>query len=85
MSPRRLYIDNAATSFPKPRCVIDAMVRYATELGVSPWLILPGLIVSGILRAQGNSVVRALCRIGLQKIVQRRRGKWIALRSARKS
>jgi cysteine desulfurase family protein len=33
--PRRLYVDNAATSFPKPRGVIDAMVRYATELGAS--------------------------------------------------
>jgi len=35
MSPRRLYMDNAATSFPKPRAVTDAMVRYATELGAS--------------------------------------------------
>lgn len=35
MSPRRLYLDNAATSFPKPRAVMDAMVRYATELGAS--------------------------------------------------
>lgn len=33
--PRRLYMDNAATSFPKPRQVTDAMVRYATELGAS--------------------------------------------------
>ena len=35
MSPRRLYLDNAATSFPKPKTVIDAMVRYASELGAS--------------------------------------------------
>ena len=35
MSPRRLYLDNAATSFPKPKSVTDAMVRYATELGAS--------------------------------------------------
>jgi cysteine desulfurase family protein len=34
-SPRRLYLDNAATSFPKPRAVTDAMVRYATEFGAS--------------------------------------------------
>jgi selenocysteine lyase/cysteine desulfurase len=34
-APRRLYLDNAATSFPKPRAVTDAMVRYATELGAS--------------------------------------------------
>ncbi len=33
---RRLYMDNAATSFPKPRAVVDAMVRYSTELGASP-------------------------------------------------
>jgi cysteine desulfurase/selenocysteine lyase len=35
MSPRRLYMDNAATSFPKPMTVTDAMVRYAQELGAS--------------------------------------------------
>lgn len=34
--PRRLYMDNAATSFPKPRAVMQAMVRFATELGASP-------------------------------------------------
>lgn len=35
ISPRRLYLDNAATSFPKPAAVMEAMVRYATELGAS--------------------------------------------------
>jgi cysteine desulfurase family protein len=34
-APRRLYLDNAATSFPKPRAVTDAMVHYATEIGAS--------------------------------------------------
>src|SRR3954465_9373205 len=34
-SPRRLYLDNAATTFPKPAAVLDAMQRYATELGAS--------------------------------------------------
>jgi cysteine desulfurase family protein len=34
-SIRRLYMDNAATSFPKPREVVEAMVRYATEVGAS--------------------------------------------------
>jgi len=29
----RLYLDNAATSFPKPQRVHDAMVRYAMEVG----------------------------------------------------
>src|SRR5438270_1778494 len=35
MDARRLYLDNAATSFPKPKAVTDATVRYATELGAS--------------------------------------------------
>jgi cysteine desulfurase/selenocysteine lyase len=29
-------MDNAATSFPKPKAVHDAMARFATELGASP-------------------------------------------------
>lgn len=33
---RRLYLDNAATSFPKPAAVTEAMVRFATEVGASP-------------------------------------------------
>lgn len=36
MAARRLYFDNAATSFPKPHRVHDAMFRYATEVGASP-------------------------------------------------
>jgi len=32
----RIYLDNAATSFPKPAGVQEAMARYATELGASP-------------------------------------------------
>lgn len=32
---KRLYLDNAATSFPKPRQVMEAMARYASELGAS--------------------------------------------------
>jgi cysteine desulfurase / selenocysteine lyase len=33
--PRRLYMDNAATSFPKPRAVHEAMARYASEVGAA--------------------------------------------------
>lgn len=33
---RRIYLDNAATSFPKPPAVLEAMTRFATELGASP-------------------------------------------------
>jgi cysteine desulfurase family protein len=32
---RRYYMDNAATSFPKPQAVTDAMVHYATQVGAS--------------------------------------------------
>jgi cysteine desulfurase / selenocysteine lyase len=35
LKPRRLYMDNAATSFPKPQSVLAAMTRYATEIGAS--------------------------------------------------
>jgi cysteine desulfurase/selenocysteine lyase len=35
MAPRRLYMDNAATSRPKPAAVMDAMCRYAADLGAS--------------------------------------------------
>jgi len=31
----RLYLDNAATSFPKPAAVMEAVQRYAAELGAS--------------------------------------------------
>lgn len=33
MSRRRIYLDNAATSFPKPQRVHDAMMRYAMDVG----------------------------------------------------
>jgi len=32
---QRIYMDNSATSFPKPDAVIDAMVRFARECGAS--------------------------------------------------
>jgi cysteine desulfurase family protein len=33
---RRIYLDNAATSFPKPRGVYEAMLDYGTRVGASP-------------------------------------------------
>ncbi len=33
--PTSIYLDNAATSFPKPACVYDAMDRYNRESGVA--------------------------------------------------
>jgi cysteine desulfurase/selenocysteine lyase len=35
MSSRTLYLDNAATSFPKPPSVHEAMAQYATQIGAS--------------------------------------------------
>ncbi len=35
-APQRLYLDHAATSFPKAPGVLEAMNHYATELGASP-------------------------------------------------
>ena len=32
----RLYLDNSATSFPKPPGVYEAMLDYATRVGASP-------------------------------------------------
>lgn len=33
---RKIYMDNAATSFPKPGCVIDSMVNFMKNIGCSP-------------------------------------------------
>ena len=35
-APRRIYLDNAATSFPKPPGVYESMLRYGVEIGASP-------------------------------------------------
>ncbi len=36
MTKKVIYMDNAATSFPKPPSVVDAMVRFMTEIGANP-------------------------------------------------
>ncbi len=36
MPADRVYLDNAATSFPKPKAVHEAMLHYATSIGASP-------------------------------------------------
>ena len=33
---KKIYLDNAATTFPKPKCVIDAMVDFMTNIGCNP-------------------------------------------------
>ncbi len=41
------YFDNGATSYPKPKEVIDAWVEYATEIGASPGRGNYGLSIDG--------------------------------------
>ena len=41
------YFDNAATSFPKPKEVIDAWVEYSTKIGASPGRGNYGLSIKG--------------------------------------
>lgn len=36
VSRRTIYLDNAATTFPKPRCVLEEMLNLYSILGVSP-------------------------------------------------
>ena len=55
--------------------LISALPRFRRALTRDGYLI-----VSGILREQAPSVVRAIHRVGLEVEIQRRRGKWIALR-----
>lgn len=35
-SARLIYLDNAATSWPKPDCVADAMLRFLRDIGANP-------------------------------------------------
>ncbi len=57
-----MYLDNAATSYPKPACVHEAMSRYATELGASPG--------RGTYResVEGGRII-ASCRRGLARLL----------------
>jgi cysteine desulfurase / selenocysteine lyase len=61
MKTPRIYMDNAATSFPKPPAVLEAMSRYATEIGASAGR---GAYREAVESAQ----VLAECRSRLQKL-----------------
>ena len=56
-----IYLDNAATSFPKPPAVAEAMVRYMTEVGAS---INRGVYAS----AQDAGMTTLLLREGLCRL-----------------
>ncbi|MEO0482725.1 MAG: aminotransferase class V-fold PLP-dependent enzyme [Planctomycetota bacterium] len=64
MQPRqpRLYLDNAATSFPKPPAVHEAMLRYATEIGASPGR-------GSYAEARAGSDILRTCRERLARLV----------------
>ena len=53
--PGRLYCDNAATSFPKPPEVLQAMVDYATHIGASAGR-------GAYAEAQASAAVLRICR-----------------------
>src|SRR5690242_15612829 len=61
MNPRRLYMDNAATSFPKPRAVQEEMTRYATEIGASAGR-------GGYAEAMESAAILSDCRRHLRKL-----------------
>ncbi len=52
---RRLYCDNAATSFPKPPAVLQAMIDYATQIGASAGR-------GGYAEAQASAAILKTCR-----------------------
>ena len=57
----RLYLDNAATSFPKPPEVLQAMVHYATQIGASAGR-------GAYAEAQASAAVLRTCRERLCKL-----------------
>jgi cysteine desulfurase family protein len=61
MNANRLYMDNAATSFPKPPEVIAAMTHYATEIGASAGR-------GGYAEALQSAAIIAECRRRLQRL-----------------
>lgn len=58
---RPIYLDNAATSFPKPPAVVQAAARYLTEVGAS---INRGVYAS----AQDAGMTTLLLREGLCRL-----------------
>ncbi|KKL21130.1 hypothetical protein LCGC14_2448540 [marine sediment metagenome] len=59
---RRIYMDNSATSFPKPAAVTEAMVRFAEHCGASA-----GRGAYQEAKACGEMI--AACRVGLAELI----------------
>lgn len=60
--PRRLYLDNAATTFPKPPAVLAAITRHFTELGASPGR-------GGYAESVESSRLLTACRTAICKLI----------------
>lgn len=62
MSPARVYLDNAATSYPKPPGVAEAMGRYASHIGASPGrgAYAEAIEATSVVNAARRSVARLL-------------------------
>ncbi len=58
----RIYMDNSATSFPKPPAVIEAMVDFATDCGASAGR-------GAYVEAQACGVMLSLCRARIAKLI----------------
>jgi len=61
MKKNRLYCDNAATSFPKPPAVLQAMIDYATRIGASAGR-------GGYAEARASADVLRTCRERLNQL-----------------
>ncbi len=70
-TPARVYLDNAATSFPKPPSVGEAMARYASAIGASPGrgAYAEALQAAGLLNSARRSIARLLNADAPERIV----------------
>jgi cysteine desulfurase family protein len=66
----RIYVDNAATSFPKPPAVMEAMVRFARECGVAPGR-------GSFAEARESQKIISTCRQRMGALINARDEDWI--------
>ncbi len=64
MSKNRIYLDNAATSFPKPKAVISSIEHFMGEVGAGPGRAAHmGAIEAGEILFEAREKIAALCGI----------------------
>ena len=66
-----IYLDNAATSFPKPKRVIDAVTRYLNEIGGNPGRAAhgPAREASGLIDRTRRSLASLLGNVDPSRII----------------